>query len=67
MCTNPLAGSDAGAGRCGARHASRTDTWCTHDTVQWGAHGFSVWNSRRKSASVYFSSGTAGYPRCWEQ
>jgi hypothetical protein len=42
ICTSPLAGSDAVAGHCGARQASSTDTWCTHDTVQCGAQGFSV-------------------------
>ena len=39
----------------------------THDTVQWGAHPFSVMYSRRMSSSVYCSSGLAGYPRCCEQ
>src|SRR5437016_7789473 len=52
--------SGAGAGRCGARQASSTDTWCTQETVQCGAQDFSVRYSRRISSIVYFSSGIAG-------
>jgi hypothetical protein len=39
-------------GCCGALHESTIDTWCTHETVQCGAHDFSVTNSRRISATV---------------
>jgi hypothetical protein len=53
MCTKPL-GSEAAsvAGNCGARHESKIDTWCTQDTVQCGAHDFSVMYSRRMSVTV---------------
>ena len=58
ICTSPP--EPTGVACCGARHESKIDTWCTHDTVQCGAHDFSVKYSRRISATVYFSSGTPG-------
>ena len=62
ICTSPPAPDPTGAapGCCGARQESKIETWCTHDTVQCGAHDFSVTYSRRMSATVYFSKGTAG-------
>src|SRR5436305_12620037 len=65
ICTSPPAPEFAGsvAGCCGARHESKIETWCTQDTVQCGAQDFSVTYSRRISATLYFSKGTAGYPR----
>jgi hypothetical protein len=58
--TRPPAPDPEGVACWGARHESKIDTWCTHETVQCGAQDFSVRNSRRISATVYFSRGTAG-------
>jgi hypothetical protein len=63
ICTSsPVCDSavPAGAGCCGSRQPSTTETWCTHDTVQCGAQPFSVRYSRRISATEYCSSGIAG-------
>src|SRR5215471_17910902 len=62
ICTNSAAWLPAGvgAGRCGARHASKIETWCTQETVQCGAQDFSVRYSRWISSIVYFSKGMAG-------
>ena len=45
---------------CGSRQWSMMEIFCTHPTVQWGAHGFLVKYSRSISANVYFSRGIAG-------
>ena len=62
ICTRPSGSGTASGvpGRCGARHLSRYETWCTQETVQCGAQDFSVTYSRRMSSTVYSSSGRAG-------
>src|SRR6266436_591718 len=39
---------------CGSRQKSMYEIWCTHDTVQRGAHPFCVRYSRRMSCTGIF-------------
>ena len=52
ICTSFPAPVARAAGCCGARQESKIETWCTQETVQCGAHDFSVRYSRRMSARV---------------
>src|SRR5438105_13293275 len=49
-----------GLSACGARQLSSIATCWEHETVQCGAQGLTVLNSRRKSSSVYSISGMPG-------